>query len=38
MDGLDVKEDLIVTERPMKILDTLTWVMRNRAITMCKVQ
>jgi hypothetical protein len=38
MDGLDVREDLIVTERPIKILDTLTRVTRNRVIKMCKVQ
>jgi hypothetical protein len=38
MDGLDVKEDLTITERPIRILDTLTRVTRNRAITMCKVQ
>jgi hypothetical protein len=38
MDGLDVKEDLTITERPIKILDTLTRVTRNRVIKMCKVQ
>jgi hypothetical protein len=38
MDGLDVKEDLTTTERPVRILDTLARVIRNRAITMCKVQ
>jgi hypothetical protein len=38
MDGLNVKEDLTITELPIKILDTLTWVMRNRVIKMCKVQ
>jgi hypothetical protein len=38
MDGLDVKEDLTITERPIRILDTLTRVTRNQAITMCKVQ
>jgi hypothetical protein len=38
MDGLDVKEDLTTTERPVRILDTLARVTRNRAITMCKVQ
>jgi hypothetical protein len=37
-DGLDVREDLTITERPIKILDTLTRVMRNRVIKMCKVQ
>jgi hypothetical protein len=38
MDGLDVKGDLTITERPIRILDKLTWVTRNWAITMCKVQ
>jgi hypothetical protein len=38
MDGLDVKEDLTITERPIKILDRLTRVTRNRTCTMCKVQ
>jgi hypothetical protein len=38
MDGLDVKEDLTITEWPIRILDTLTWVMRNQTFTMCKVQ
>jgi hypothetical protein len=38
MDELNVKEDLTITERAIKILDTLTRVMRNRVIKMCKVQ
>jgi hypothetical protein len=38
MDGLDVKEDLTITERPIRILDRLTRVTRNRTFTMCKVQ
>jgi hypothetical protein len=38
MDGLDVKEDLTITERQIKILDTLTQVTRNQVIKMCKVQ
>jgi hypothetical protein len=38
MDGLDVKEDLTITERPIMILDTLTRVTRNQVIKMCKVQ
>jgi hypothetical protein len=38
MDGLDVKEDLTITEWPIKILDTLTQVTTNRVIKMCKVQ
>jgi hypothetical protein len=29
MDGLDVKEDLTITERRIRILDRLTWVTRN---------
>jgi hypothetical protein len=38
MDGLDVKEDLTITEWPIRILDALTRVTRNRVIMMCKVQ
>jgi hypothetical protein len=38
MDGLDVKEDLTITKRPIRILDTLTEVTRNRIINMCEVQ
>jgi hypothetical protein len=38
MDGLDVKEDLTITERPIRILDKLTRVTRNQTITMYKVQ
>jgi hypothetical protein len=38
MDGLDVKEDLTITKRPITILDRLTRVTRNRTFTMCKVQ
>ena len=38
MDGLDVKEDLTYIERPIKILDTLAQVTRNRVIKMCKAQ
>jgi hypothetical protein len=38
IDGLDVKEDLTITEWPIKILDRLTGVTRNRTFTMCKVQ
>jgi hypothetical protein len=30
IDGLDVKEDLTITEWPIKILDRLTRVTRNR--------
>jgi acetolactate synthase regulatory subunit len=38
MDGLDVKEDRTIIERPIRILDRLTRVTRNRTFTMCKVQ
>jgi hypothetical protein len=38
MEELRVQEDLTYTEYPVKILDTLTWVTRNKVIKMCKVQ
>jgi hypothetical protein len=38
MEGLSVQGDLTYTEYPIKILDTLTRVTRNKVITMCKVQ
>ena len=38
MNGLEVKENLTYTEHPIKILDTLARVTRNRVIKMCKVQ
>jgi hypothetical protein len=38
MEGLSVKDDLTYTEYPIKILDTLTHVMRSKVIKMCKVQ
>jgi hypothetical protein len=38
MDGLDVKDDLTITERPIRILDRLTRVTRNQTFIMCKVQ
>ena len=38
MDGLDIKEDLTITEHPIQILDTMVRVLRNKVITMCKVQ
>jgi acetolactate synthase regulatory subunit len=38
IDGLDVKEDLTIVEHPIRILDILTRVTRNRVIKMCKVQ
>jgi hypothetical protein len=37
MDILNV-EDLTYTEHPIRILDTLARVTRNRVIKMCKVQ
>jgi hypothetical protein len=38
MEGLSVQGDLTYTEYPIKILDILTWVTRNKVIRMCKVQ
>jgi hypothetical protein len=38
MDDLSVQDDLIYTEYPIKILDTLTRVTRSKVIKMCKVQ
>jgi hypothetical protein len=38
MEGLSVQGDLTYTEYPIKILDTLTRVTRNKVIKMCKVQ
>jgi hypothetical protein len=38
MEELSVQGDLTCTEYPIKILDTLTWVIRNKVIKMCKVQ
>jgi hypothetical protein len=38
MEELSVQDDLTYTEYPIKILDTLTRVMRNKVIKMCKVQ
>jgi hypothetical protein len=38
MDGLSVQGDLIYREYPIKILDTLARVTRNKVIKMCKVQ
>jgi hypothetical protein len=34
MNGLDVKEDLTYTKRPIRILDTLARVTRNRVVKM----
>jgi hypothetical protein len=38
MDGLTIKVDLTYTEHPIRILETLACVTRNRVIRMCKVQ
>jgi hypothetical protein len=35
MDGLDVKEDLTITERPIRILDTLTHGLRGTGHSQC---
>jgi hypothetical protein len=37
MDELNFKEDLTIVEHPIRILDTMTRVTRNRVIKMCKV-
>jgi hypothetical protein len=37
-EDLSVQEDLTYAEYPIKILDTLTRVTRNKVIKMCKVQ
>ena len=38
MEELSVQGDLTYTEYPIKILDTLTQVIRNKVIKMCKLQ
>jgi hypothetical protein len=38
MEELSLQGDLTYTEHPIKILDTLTHVTRNKVIKMCKVQ
>ena len=38
MEELSVQGDLTYTEYPINILDTLTRVIRNKVIKMCKVQ
>jgi hypothetical protein len=38
MEELNVQDDLTYMEYPIKILDTLTCVTRNKVIKMCKVQ
>jgi hypothetical protein len=38
MEDLSVQEDVTYAEYPIKILDTLTRVTRNKVIKMCKVQ
>jgi hypothetical protein len=38
MEELSVQGDLTYTEYPIKVIDTLTRVTRNKVIKMCKVQ
>jgi hypothetical protein len=38
MEELSVHDDMTYPEYPIKILDTLTRVTRNKVIKMCKVQ
>ncbi|WVZ89158.1 hypothetical protein U9M48_035595 [Paspalum notatum var. saurae] len=38
LEGLEVQEDLIYTEHPVKILDTSETSTRNKRIKMCRVQ
>jgi hypothetical protein len=38
MEELSVQDDLTNTEYPIKIIDTLTRVTRNKVVKMCKVQ
>jgi hypothetical protein len=38
MEELSVQGDLTYTEHPIKIIDTLTRVTKNKLIKMCKVQ
>jgi hypothetical protein len=38
LEDLSVQDDLTDVEYPIKILDTLTRVTRNKVIKMCKVQ
>ena len=38
LEELTVKEDLTYMEHPVKIIDTMTRVTRNKAIKMCKEQ
>jgi hypothetical protein len=38
MEELRVQDDLTYTEYPIKIIDTLTCVTRNKVFKMCKVQ
>jgi hypothetical protein len=38
MEELSVQGELTYTEYPVKIIDTLTRVTRNKVIRMCKVQ
>ncbi|WVZ93924.1 hypothetical protein U9M48_039874 [Paspalum notatum var. saurae] len=38
LEGLEVQEDLIYTEHPVKILDTSERITRNKRMKMCRVQ
>jgi hypothetical protein len=38
MEEIDLRGDLMYSERPVKILDTVERVTRNKVIKMCKVQ
>jgi hypothetical protein len=38
MEELDLRGDLMYSERPVKIMDTTERVNRNKVIKMCKVQ
>jgi hypothetical protein len=38
LEGLEVQEDLIYTEHPVKILETSERITRNKKIKMCRVQ
>jgi hypothetical protein len=38
LDDLNVKEDLTIVEHPIRILETMTRVIKNSVIKICKVQ
>jgi hypothetical protein len=38
MEELDLGGDLSYSEKPIKILDTIEQVIRNKVIKMCKIQ